>query len=282
MKLFYENRNCVMQSFEAVDLEFPEHIHDHAEILSILQGSITVQIMGQRQELKEGDCAVVFPQEIHSYHDPRNSRSRLFIFEDTLAGMYFHSMRKCRPSSPFLTAEKMSGDGALALERLYELSGGGERAKRDWAVGRAAAIGRDPADVDKLCSAWVQVLFAWIWPHLAPVKREQSESMELTCRLVQYVMEHFQEPLTLETLARELHVNKYYVSNIFSGVLQTNFRGYLNHIRLEYAMQLMQASSAPLTDIWAEAGFNSQRSFNRAFMEIMGMTPMEYRKKLAG
>lgn len=76
-------------------------------------------------------------------------------------------------------------------------------------------------------------------------------------------------------------MNKYYISDIFSGQLQTNFRRYLNHIRLEHAMQLIKITNAPLTDIWAEAGFNSQRSFNRAFMEIMGMTPMEYRKKIS-
>ncbi len=57
-----------------------------------------------------------------------------------------------------------------------------------------------------------------------------------------------------------------------------NFRRYLNHIRLEYAIQLIKTSNAPLTDVWAESGFNSQRSFNRAFMEIMGTTPREYRK----
>lgn len=100
------------------------------------------------------------------------------------------------------------------------------------------------------------------------MKREQSGDTELTCQLIQYVMGHFQEPL-----ARELHVNKYYISNLFSRQLGTHFRQYLNRIRLDYAMQPMRAGNAPLVDVWAEAGFNSQRSFNRAFSEIMGMAP---------
>ena len=33
-----------------------------------------------------------------------------------------------------------------------------------------------------------------------------------------------------------------------------------------------------LVCIWEEAGFNSQRSFNRVFRPVMGMTPMEYKK----
>lgn len=288
MRPFYENKDHAVQSFESVNMEFPEHLHDHVEILYVWKGRITVQIMEKRQELKEGDCAVVFPQQIHSYHAPADCLTRLFIFEDALTGMYLRSLRECRPASPFLEAEKLAGDGALALDRLYDLShtnrrkeaGASSGAEEPKIPARSEITGQPetPGSTVALCSAWIQVLFAQLWPWLAPEKRDQSESMELTCRMIQYIMEHFQEPLTLETLARELHVNKYYVSNIFSGRLRTNFRRYLNHIRLEYAMQRMQTSSAPLIDIWAEAGFSSQRSFNRAFAEIMGMTPMEYRK----
>ena len=57
-----------------------------------------------------------------------------------------------------------------------------------------------------------------------------------------------------------------------------NFREYLNHIRLDYARRLIRGTDRPLTEIWAEAGFESQRSFSRVFREIEGMTPLGYRK----
>jgi len=279
MKPFYEKKDCAVQSFESADMEFPEHLHDHIEVLYVLEGSIVVQIMEKRQKLEAGDCAVIFPQQIHSYHDPMDSRTRVFIFDDSLTGMYLHSVRRCSPSRPFLAALELPGDAALALDRLYALSrtDGGKDSRIE---GMGAAGELSGGNGAALCSAWIQVLLACVWFLLAPKKREQSESMELTCQVVQYITEHFQEPLTLELLAKELHVNKYYVSNIFSARLQMSFRRYLNHIRLEYAMQLMKASDASLVDVWAEAGFNSQRSFNRTFVEIMGMTPMDYRRSL--
>ncbi len=266
MKPFYQNQNSAVQSLEVVNMDFPEHLHDHVEILFVLEGSIAVQIMEKEQELKTGDCAVIFPQQIHSYHTPRESRTRLYIFEDSLTGRYLHSIQKHCPSHPFLSAGELPEDAVLALNRLYTLSGIGQEEKA--------------GNLKELCAAWIQVLFALLWFQMAPVKRQQPEGMDLTLRIIQYIMEHFQEHLTLEILARELHVNKYYISHIFSERLQINFRRYLNHIRLEYAMQLMKAGNAPLVDIWVEAGFNSQRSFNRAFMEIVGTTPREYRALL--
>ena len=272
--MFYEKKDCTVQSFGSVDLEFPEHLHDHVEILLVLEGSVVVRIMERSCELKPGDCAVIFPQQIHSYSRPAGSRTRLFIFEDHLTGTYLHSVRRCVPAHPFLSAGEGPEDGRLALDRLYDLS----RVEQDIPE---AVRETPPSDAERMCSAWIQVFLSQIWSQLAPEKRNSSMGMELTCQVVQYVMEHFQEPLTLELLAQELHTNKYYISHIFSNRIQINFRQYLNLIRLEYAIQLMKTTSAPLTDISLEAGFSSQRSFNRAFTQIMGISPRDYRKSAA-
>ena len=257
MNPFYENKDAPLQISSSLNMEFPEHLHGHTEILFVRQGRIRVNIMGESRELKEGDCAVIFPRKIHSYHSPGGSLSWLLIFGSTLAGSYLHSLQEYSPSTPFLSAGSLHLDVPLAFELLYASSG----------------------DIP-LCSAWIQVLLANIMPLLSLQKENQPESMELIHRLVHYVMEHFQEPLTLEVLARELHINKYYLSHIFSSRLHMNFRGYLNRIRLEYALQLIRSTRQPLTDVWEDAGFNSQRSFNRVFQETMGMTPLEYRKSI--
>lgn len=257
MNPFYENKKSPLQISPSFNMEFPEHLHSHTEILFVRQGRILVTVMGQSKELEKGDCAVIFPQKIHSYHSLGDSLSWLLIFGNSLAGPYLHSLQEYSPSAPFLAAPVLHRDVALAFERLYDSSGN-----------------------ISLCRAWIQVLLANLMPLLSLQKENQPESMELTHRLVHYIMEHFQEPLTLEAVARELHVNKYYLSHIFSDRLHMNFREYLNRIRLEYAMQLIRSTKQSLTGIWQEAGFNSQRSFNRIFRETTGTTPLAYRKSL--
>ena len=84
MKLFYESKDYSVQSFEAVHMGFPEHLHDHVEILLVMEGSIVVRIMDKSRELGAGDCAVIFPQQIPlswQFHPPEKRRGH----------------RKCRP-----------------------------------------------------------------------------------------------------------------------------------------------------------------------------------------
>ena len=93
-----------------------------------------------------------------------------------------------------------------------------------------------------------------------------------------YLLSHFQETLTLGSVAENLGVNKFALSKIFSGVFHTNFNQYLNEIRLNYASSLLENTDMRITDIFLEAGFESQRTFNRVFRQRHGRTPGEYRK----
>lgn len=93
-----------------------------------------------------------------------------------------------------------------------------------------------------------------------------------------YLLSHFQETLTLGSVEEALGVNKFALSKVFFGVFHTNFNQYLNEIRLNYASSLLENTDMSITDIYLEAGFESQRTFNRAFRQRYGRTPSEYRK----
>ena len=61
----------------------------------------------------------------------------------------------------------------------------------------------------------------------------------------------------------------------YSG--SANLNDYINRLRLEYAVRMMQANKGFTIDYIAEAsGFNSRSTFYRAFQNVYGMTPSQY------
>lgn len=61
----------------------------------------------------------------------------------------------------------------------------------------------------------------------------------------------------------------------YSG--SANLDDYINRLRLEYAVRMMQANKGFTIDYIAEAsGFNSRSTFYRAFQNVYGMTPSQY------
>ncbi|MBO7311046.1 MAG: helix-turn-helix transcriptional regulator, partial [Clostridia bacterium] len=76
-----------------------------------------------------------------------------------------------------------------------------------------------------------------------------------------------------------LHISKYYVSHIMSNKLKMGFNDYINSIRVSNACKYLRKTDKSITEISGIVGFNTMRTFNRAFLKQTGMTPSEYREK---
>ena len=107
-----------------------------------------------------------------------------------------------------------------------------------------------------------------------------SDSLDLTYQIVHYISNHFRDPLSLDSLSRSLGVSKYYLSHVFSEKMGMSFPEYLQSIRLNCAVSLIAGGEQSITEIAADSGFESQRTFYRAFRARFGITPLQYRKRL--
>gem|GEM_PF-2029193 len=86
--------------------------------------------------------------------------------------------------------------------------------------------------------------------------------------------------LRLDQLARLSKVEPRRLSYYFKANLGTNFRGYLNGLRLRAVCRDLRAKPfASILDIAMENGFSSKSSFNSLFVKAYGMTPREYRSR---
>ena len=85
--------------------------------------------------------------------------------------------------------------------------------------------------------------------------------------------------LTLESLAQKLGYSEFYLSRKFSAVSGMQFRDYLRYRRLAFALKDVRDSEKGILEIALDYGFSSHEAFTRAFKEVYGITPSEYRRK---
>jgi AraC-like DNA-binding protein len=86
------------------------------------------------------------------------------------------------------------------------------------------------------------------------------------------------EALTLRFLSRRLGYSKFYTTRKFKEISGMQFRDYLRHRKLAFALKEVRDSKKSFLDIAFDYGFSSHEAFTRAFKGTYGITPSAYRK----
>ncbi len=86
------------------------------------------------------------------------------------------------------------------------------------------------------------------------------------------------EALTLRFLSRRLGYSEFYTTRKFKEISGMQFRDYLRHRKLAFALKEVRDSDESLLDIAFDYGFSSHEAFTRAFKGTYGVSPNEYRK----
>jgi AraC-like DNA-binding protein len=108
---------------------------------------------------------------------------------------------------------------------------------------------------------------------------------ELETRLMQLFQEDQafrEEGLTIGRLADRLAVPEYRLRRLINGGLgYRNFNDFLNRFRIQAACEILldpAQKQTPVVRIAMDLGYRSLASFNKAFRELTGKTPTEYRQ----
>lgn len=256
MRPFYQNKQDEFQCSLTRDITFPAHLHSAVELIYILEGSLEVMVQNQTKKIRKNEAALIFPDMVHSYLCTDFCRSILCIFSPACAKEYYHMFRRQQPECPFLSAGVQNPDLLLAFRKMLHY----------------AETSRPVSE------AWLNLILAFLVPGTFLLPRDSRDNSDISYQLISYISQHFQEPLTLESLADHLHFNKYYISRVFTQKLRCSFYEYVNRLRLDYAAGRLRDTDLHITHIWQEAGFESQKTFNRNFLSCYHMTPSQYRR----
>ena len=92
-----------------------------------------------------------------------------------------------------------------------------------------------------------------------------------------YMLENFQNGITLNDVANHLGLSGAYFSDLFAKQTGTKFKEYLDDIRFSYAKKLLTLTELSIKEIQFKSGFRDYTNFVRRFKEKYYMTPTEYR-----
>jgi len=93
---------------------------------------------------------------------------------------------------------------------------------------------------------------------------------------------HYNEPITLDQLARNAGVSPSHLGFLFRSVVGMPFKTLLGHIRIRKAREMLAAGARPnITQVAMSVGYCDLSHFERSFRRIVGQSPREFRRSAA-
>ena len=138
---------------------------------------------------------------------------------------------------------------------------------------------------EDVCQAYMEILIIRLMRStaLAVPAEPLTVSANRQCAAVKrYIDLHFKEPLTLEQLAEEGHMNKFYLSHTFKREYGVSPINYLISKRIEESKYLLAETDLSMSQIAQLLGFSSLSYFSQVFHRTQSITPKEYRQRQKG
>lgn len=120
--------------------------------------------------------------------------------------------------------------------------------------------------------------------HLSTVCRisDIDNRSPIVFEAAEYVNRNFQNRISLDSVARLLHVNKSYLSKRFKMEMGVTFTEYVNQLKINYARRMLAQSPVLVADLAVQLGFQNHSYFSKIFQQYTGTTPNLYRRQARG
>jgi two-component system response regulator YesN len=90
---------------------------------------------------------------------------------------------------------------------------------------------------------------------------------------------YYKEDLSLSEVADQMNVNANYLSKLLKKELGKSFVDCLTEIRIKKAMMLLNDPTSKIYEIAEKVGYHTQHYFSHIFKKMIGVSPLEYRKR---
>ena len=261
------------------------HCHDYFQIWYVSKGSFTHKVYDQSYEISQGDIFVVSPYTLHSVNVSSGQEIEIygcefmpaFINEKLEHMPVGHAIFDMAFVEYFLRRDT-DAHFKISMEKGTEVTV--RNVMKDML---AEYEGRSPffqLSLKAYLLVLLSILVREVNGKLVKAGFEKSEKYkEIMTKVVDYIHNHYQEDLKLNTLCGVSNLSKSTFCILFKEWTGKTFNRYLTDYRILQAKYMLKQPELSVTDVCYSTGFNELSYFCRMFKKYTGIPPTDFRKQ---
>ncbi|WP_454192425.1 helix-turn-helix domain-containing protein [Paenibacillus sp. Marseille-Q7038] len=110
-------------------------------------------------------------------------------------------------------------------------------------------------------------------------ERQESQFVSAAEKIVSIIHERYDQELSLEAIAAELHFHPVYLGRVFKKEVGHTFSDYVSEFRMKMAKHMLETTNMKISEIGEKLRYKNISAFIRAFRKMYGSTPGQYREE---
>ena len=245
---------------------YPREQHQLFELITVIQGSVTMFMGPRRRVIKAGEAILITPETPHESFNFSGDRLQFFCFHFNVGDLELKTQLIKNLGNVVAPADSVVSQAAhrftQSLITLEESS-----------VRGMARKFRVEISFLELLTAWSQAQ-----PVVTTSQEYPEREVVLAQKLASGLFRDDGLRRTFQAVCADLNVSTTYGHRIFKRVYGITPSGYANERQFSRAKVLLEIGENSIEDIALQMHFSSQASFSKQFKKWSGMTPSAFRK----
>lgn len=270
-KYYIENKSFSMQLMRRKGYSSMSEPHSHSsyELYYLRKGERVYFINGKVYTATSGDIIVINPHDLHRTTSSNVPEFERILINFTSDFIFKGILSKDLPLLPFkhgsrlirFPVKEQANTEQLIFEMLRECQE------------------KQEGHLFYIKSLLTKLLIQIYRQSFQAPPEFDSPMHEKVSKVATYLNQHYQEKLTLTSVADKFYISPSYLSRLFKRVTGFHFGEYIQAIRMREARRQLIESNKKVLSIAESVGYLSIAHFNKTFKKLNGVSPTQYRKQ---
>lgn len=265
------------------------HWHKSIEIIYVFKGLLQINKVDHCYELESGDLYIINSHDIHELKGVENDtvilqaniNERLF---KKIYGDFYEHVFQCRyikklASSSYIREKEKA---VLKLkEYLLKIFIINSLLKEELRYKENNFIIKNYKGEVSLYLNYIEKILKNNFEAVKVGEKEVigEELINRHYKFMRYLSIHYTENITLDDIAKELNLSKFYTSRLLNERAGYGLSEHIKIFRIENGKRLLLLTDKSINNIAMEMGFSNSGAFIKSFKDRYNITPKEYRNK---
>ena len=238
-------------------------VRNHFLLHHVLSGKGVYVIGDRRYEIRAGDTFLIYPDTtIHYCADGEDPWEYLWVGFSGMDAKGYMEQTDFTPEEPVFYGRD-SGPLRERMEAVY------------------TCYGTQPWEQLEM-TARLYSLLSYLVQTARRQKKPGGDAQDCALLAAEYIINHYEEPLTVEGLAAYASVSHSSLYRRFVKRFQISPKRFLLEYRIERACAMLKNTGCSIQEVSNSVGFEDPFYFSRVFKEVMGVSPRQYAAQRRG